>query len=336
MRQIWLTKYGAPEVFAVRSADDPIPGPDEVRIRVRAAGVNFADLLARMGLYRDAPRPPCVLGFEVAGEIDAVGDGVTDLHKGDRVFATPRFGGYTDVLTVRTAYVTRMPPAMSFEEAAAFPTAYLAAHHVLFMLGTLPSAATILVHSAAGGVGVAAIQLARARGCRILGTASPSKHDFLRGQGCEHPLDYAGWPTQVRKLVGERGVHLVIDCIGGQSWRDSYDVLSPGGRMVCLGASTTATGKRRSLLAVARLFSAMPSFTPLKLMNDNKQVAGFNMRRQFDHFEIFRPQLDTLVKLYEDGQLKPHIDRSFAFEEVDAAHHWLHDRKAKGKVVLQP
>jgi NADPH:quinone reductase-like Zn-dependent oxidoreductase len=336
MRQIWLTKYGAPEVLCVRNADDPVPGAGEVRIRVRAAGVNFADLLARMGLYRDAPRPPCVLGFEVAGVIDAVGDGVTGLATGDRVFATPRFGGYTDVLTVHADYVTKLPAAMSFEEAAAFPTAYLAAHHALFGLGTLREGATVLVHSAAGGVGVAAIQLACTRGCRVLGTASPSKHEFLRGQGCAHPLAYDGWPAQVRSLVGTHGVDLVIDAIGGSSWKASYDVLAPGGRLVCLGASVNVAGTRRSLLAVVRFFSTMPRFTPLGLMNDNKQIAGFNLRRMFDRFEIFRPQLDALIALYSAGQLRPCIDRSFAFDEVDSAHRWLHDRKAKGKVILQP
>jgi NADPH:quinone reductase-like Zn-dependent oxidoreductase len=336
MRQIWLPRYGAPEVLCLRNADDPAPGTGEVRIRVRAAGVNFADLLARMGLYRDAPRPPCVLGFEVAGVIDAIGDGATGLDIGDRVFATPRFGGYTDVLTVHADHVTKLPVAMSFEEAAAFPTAYLAAHHALFGLGVLREGATILVHSAAGGVGIAAIQLARTRGCRILGTASPSKHEFLRGQGCAHPLAYDAWPAQVSQLVGAAGVDLVIDAIGGSSWRDSYDVLAPGGRLVCLGASVNVTGTRRSLLAVARFFSTMPRFTPLALMNDNKQVAGFNMRRMFDRFEIFRPQLDALIALYESGQLRPHVDRSFSFEQVDAAHRWLHERKAKGKIILQP
>ena len=336
MRQVWLTKHGPPEVFAVRKADDPSPGPGEVRIRVRAAGVNFADLLARMGLYGDAPPPPCVLGFEVAGVIDDAGDGVTDLRKGDRVFAMPRFGGYTDVLTIPRRYVTTMPSAMSFEEAAAFPTAYLAAHHVMFVLGTLPQGSTVLVHSAAGGVGVAAIQLARTRGCRILGTASPSKHEFLRSQGCDHPLDYVDWPSRVRQLVKRDGVQLVIDSVGGRSWTDSYDILAPGGRLVCLGASTNVTGTRRSLVAVARFFSTMPRFSPLKLMNDNKQVSGFNMRRQFEHVEVFRPELAALLALYESGQIKPHVDRSFSLEAVAAAHHWLHERKAKGKVLLAP
>lgn len=336
MRQVWLTKHGGPEVFALRTAEDPHPASGEVRIRVRAAGINFADLVARMGLYPDAPPPPCVLGFEVAGEIDEVGEGVTDLHKGDRVFATPRFGGYTDVLTVQRRYVTGMPAKMSFEEAAAFPTAYLAAHHVMFVLGTLPESSTVLVTSAAGGVGLAVVQLARTRGCRVIGIASPSKHELLRSQGCEHPLDYADWPRRARELVGREGVQLAIDSVGGKSWMDSYALLAPGGRLVCLGASTNVTGQRRNLLAVARFFATMPRFTPFKLMNDNKQIGGFNMRRQFDQFEIFRPEIDALLKLYEGGQIKPHVDRSFPLGEAAAAHRLLHERKASGKVLLQP
>ncbi|MCU0681200.1 MAG: medium chain dehydrogenase/reductase family protein [Polyangiaceae bacterium] len=336
MRQIWLTAHGPPEVLAVREAPDPAAAAGEVRVRVRAAGVNFADLLARLGLYPDAPAPPCVPGFEVAGVVDQVGAGVAGFREGDRVFATPRFGGYTDVLTVGAEYATRMPDAMGFEEAAAFPTVYLAAYHVMFALGATPAGSTVLVHSAAGGVGLAAVQLARGRGCRVLGTASPSKHDFLRAQGCEHPLDYADWPAAARRIVGDRGVDLAIDAIGGRSWKDSYDLLAPGGRLACLGASMNAKGPRRSLLQVGRFFAEMPRFTPLQLMNDNKQVGGFNLRRLFDRFEALRPELAELVALYERGAIKPHVDRTFRFDEAAEAHRWLHDRKAKGKLVLVP
>ena len=203
MRQVWITKAGPPEVLQVREAPDPEAGPGKVRIRVRASGINFADLLARVGLYPDAPKLPCVVGYEVAGVIDQLGSGVTALAVGDRVLAMPRFGGYTDTLVTSAAQVIPMPASMSFEEGAALPVVYLTAHHMMFYTGTLHKGARVLIHSAAGGVGLAAIQLAKTRECIILGTASPSKHDFLRAQGCRYPIDSgADFVPAVRAAVG--------------------------------------------------------------------------------------------------------------------------------------
>jgi synaptic vesicle membrane protein VAT-1 len=335
MREIVLTKYGPPEVLKVRNAAAPAIGREQVRIRVHAIGVNFADLLARMGLYRDAPKPPCVLGFECSGVIEEAGDAVTGLAKGDRVIATPKFGTYTDELAVDARYVMRIPDALSFENAAAMPTVYLTAHHVMLEMGAPPQGSTILVHSAAGGVGLAAVQLAKLRGYRVVGTASAGKHAFLREQGCDLVMDYAEWPHKLKSEVGA-GVALAIDAIGGRSWADSYRALAPGGRLVCLGASTNVAGTTRSLAAVARFLVGQPSFHPLKLMSENRQVSGFNLRGMYGAFEMLRGQLEKLIALCADGKLSPHIDKVFALEDVAEAHHWLHERKAKGKLLLRP
>src|SRR5580704_13936184 len=192
MRQIWITKAGPPEVLKVREAPDPEAGEGSVRVRVRAVGINFADLMARVGLYPDAPKIPCVVGYEVSGTVDQVGRGVTGLHEGDRVFAMPKFGGYTDTLVVPRSSVFKMPEKMTFEEAAALPVVYLTAHHAMLFTGNLREGSSVLIHSAAGGVGVAAVQLARSRQCVIFGTASPGKHDFLRELGVQHPIDSGG------------------------------------------------------------------------------------------------------------------------------------------------
>ena len=192
MRQVWITKAGPPEVLQVREAPDPHAAAGQVRIRVKAAGINFADLMARVGLYPDAPKLPCVVGYEVSGTVDEVGEGVTGFAIGDRVFGMPRFGGYTDVVALPVAQVFKLPAAMTFEEAAALPVVYLTAYTMMIFNGGLRPGSSVLIHSAAGGVGVAAIQLAKTRGCTILGTASPSKHDFLRAQGCQHAIDSRG------------------------------------------------------------------------------------------------------------------------------------------------
>jgi NADPH:quinone reductase-like Zn-dependent oxidoreductase len=337
MRQIWITKAGPPEVLQVREAPDPDAGAGQVRVRVRAAGINFADLMARVGLYPDAPPLPCVVGYEVAGTVDQIGTGVTEHAPGDRVFAMPRFGGYTDTLAIRSEQVFKMPDSMSFEEAAAFPVVYLTAYDMMLFTGNLRPRSTVLIHSAAGGVGLAAIQLARTRDCTILGTASPAKHAFLREQGCQHPIDSRGsCAAAVRAVVGSRGVDLILDPVGGKSWGEGYDLLGPCGRLVAFGLSAASSGKKRSILHAALQVIQVRRFHPMKLMDDNKTVSGTNMGHLFDRLDLLHPQFEALLELLAAGKIQPRVDRSFRFAEAAAAHHYLHDRKAMGKVVLVP
>lgn len=337
MQQIWITKAGPPEVLEVREAPDPRPGEAEVRIRVEAAGINFADLMARVGLYPDAPKPPCVVGYEVSGVIDAVGTGVTNFGVGDRVFGMPKFGGYTDTLVIKAAQAFRMPEKMTFEEAAALPVVYLTAHHMMLFTGNLRRGSSVLIHSAAGGVGLAAIQLAKARGCEIFGIASASKHAFLKEQGCQHVLrNEADYIAEIRALTRDRGVDLVLDPVGGKSWTAGYDLLAPAGRLVAFGLSAASSGKKRSLLHAAMQVVQVKKWSPMKLMNDNKQVAGVNMGHLFGEVAMLAEQFEALVKMYEASEIRPHVDRTFRFSEAAAAHHHIHDRKAKGKVLLVP
>src|SRR6187455_769195 len=190
MRQVVIPRHGGADVFEVREVPEPVPGEDEVRIRVRAAGINFADILARIGLYPDAPKPPVVVGYEVAGVVDAVGDGVTNPHEGDRVVALTRFGGYSDSVVVPTSQAYRFPDRLSDAEAAAVPVTYLTAAIALYRMAGITAGETVLVHNAGGGVGIAATQLARLRRATVIGTASAAKHDALRSFGVDHAIDY--------------------------------------------------------------------------------------------------------------------------------------------------
>jgi NADPH:quinone reductase-like Zn-dependent oxidoreductase len=337
MRQVWITRAGPPEVLQVREAPDPDVQSGQIRIRVRAAGINFADLLARVGLYPDAPKLPCVIGYEVSGTVDEVGSGVTDYKVGDRVFAMPKFGGYTDTLVVPTNQVFPMPGKMTFEEGAALPVVYLTAYNMMLFTGTLRPESSVLIHSAAGGVGVAAIQIAKTRGCTIFGTASPSKHDFLRSQGVAHPIDSNGdYAAAVRSVVGDRGLDLILDPVGGKSWSVGYDLLGPCGRLVAFGLSAASSGETRNLLHAVAQVLRVKRFNPMKMMGDNKTVSGTNMGHLFGRPDLLRPQFEALLKMYEAGQIKPHVDRSFRFDEAAAAHHFIHERKAVGKVLLVP
>ena len=337
MRQVWISKAGPPEVLQVREAPDPQAAAGQVRIRVKAAGINFADLMARVGLYPDAPKIPCVVGYEVSGVVNQVGEGCKGFAVGDRVFGMPKFGGYSDVVVLPVEQVFALPGAMTFEEGAALPVVYLTAYNMMLFTGNLRSGSSVLIHSAAGGVGLAAIQLAKTRGCTIIGTASKSKHDFLRAQGCAHPLDsQEDYAAHVRAIVGDKGVDLILDPVGGKSWTEGYDLLAPCGRLVAFGFSAAAAGKSRSLLHAASQFLKVKRWSPMKLMEDNKTITGTNMGHLFSRLDLLRPEFDDLLRMFEAGQIEPYVDRTFRFDEAAAAHHHIHDRKAMGKVLLVP
>src|SRR3989440_6494327 len=204
MRAVVITRHGPPEVLQVEERPDPPVGPGEVRIAVKAAGINFADTLARLGLYPDAPKVPCVVGYEAAGEIESVGEGV-DSHKvGDRVVAGTRFNGQTELVTVAAEQAFPLPKKLSFEEGAAFPVNYATAYAALVIMGGLKQSERVLIHAAAGGLGLSATQVAKAIGAEIFATASGSKHDAVREQGAAHPIDYRtlDFEDEARKITG--------------------------------------------------------------------------------------------------------------------------------------
>jgi NADPH:quinone reductase-like Zn-dependent oxidoreductase len=337
MRRVWITKAGPPEVLQVREEADPEPKDGEVRIRAKACGINFADLMARTGMYPDAPKIPCVIGYEVAGTIDRVGKDVTGLAEGDRVMAVPYFGGYTDTLCISAPQVFKLPEKMSFEEGAALPVVYGTAYNMMLFCGNLREGSTILLHSAAGGVGLAAIDIARMKKCTVIGIASKSKHEFIRERGCQHTIanedDYV---AETRKIVGDKGVDLVLDPVGGKSWQEGFDLLAPCGRMVCFGFSAAASGKTRSLFNAAINFMRVPKFSPMKLMDSNKTVSGTNMAHLFSRLDLLAGSFQELMRMYERGEVRPFVDKSFKFDDAPASHHYIHDRKARGKVVLVP
>lgn len=337
MRQVFITRHGAPEVLQVRESDDPVAGEGQVRIRVKAAGINFADLMARMGLYPEAPKPPCVIGYEVSGEIDQLGEGVVGFSLGERVFGMPRFGGYTDCIVLPATNVLKMPAKMTFEQAAALPVVSLTAHHMMLGNGNLRRNSKVLIHSAAGGVGLAAIQIAKTRDCEIIGIASANKHEFLRSLGVQHCVDAAGeLVPQVRAIVGDAGVDLVLDPVGGRSWADGFSLLAPAGRLVCFGFSAAVGGEKRSIFRALMAFLRVPKWSPMQLMESNRTVSGTNMLALMDQLDLLIPQFEELIAMFDSGQLDPRVDKAFPFAEAAAAHQYLHDRKAKGKVLLVP
>jgi NADPH:quinone reductase-like Zn-dependent oxidoreductase len=340
MRQIWIPKYGPPEVLELREGRDPLPAPGEIRVRVEAAGVNFADVMGRLGLYPDLPKLPCVPGYEVAGRVDAVGDGVGSDWVGRGVVALTRFGGYADVVCVPEARAFARPSGMTAAEGAAFPVNYLTAWQLLHVMGSLHEGETVLVHSAGGGVGIAAIQLAKRAGARVFGTASAAKHERLKALGCDACIDYtrADFQRSVRELTHGRGVELVLDAVGGRSFEKSYRCLAPTGRLGLFGLSAAATGKQRSLLRSLgpALRTLRMRFAPRTLMDENKGVFGVNVGHLWDEGDRVAAWMERLLALYAEGALRPVVDASVPFERAAEAHHRLQDRKNFGKVLLVP
>ena len=285
---------------------------------MRACGVNFADTMARVGLYPDAPELPAVVGYEVAG---------VRAHTGERVLAGTRFGGYASRVVVREEDIVPLPDRLSFEQGAAVPVNYATAWAGLVRYGGLQAGERVLVQAAAGGVGIAAIQLARRCGAEVYGAASPAKHDAVRAQGAiAVEYDARGLPK----------FDLVMDAIGGRSFRRSYDLLNPGGRLIAFGAAAVMSGEKRNLVSAARTAVRMPRFNLIKQMSASKAVIGLNMLRLWDHAGTLRPWIDPLVELMEDGTIQPVVAEAVPFDRAPEAHRIIAERRNVGKVVLVP
>jgi NADPH:quinone reductase-like Zn-dependent oxidoreductase len=336
MRQIVIAKHGAPEVLESREAADPVPGETEVRIAVRAAGVNFADVMARLGLYPDAPAPPMVAGYEVAGSIDAVGAGVTRLRTGDRVLALTRFGGYATSVVVPEALVFLTPPGLSDIDAAAVPVNYLTALIALYKLANVSIAETVLIYGAGGGVGIAATQLAKLRSATVVGAASAAKLDAIRSLGVDHAIDYHHDDVRaaIRRITADRGADVILDPIGGKHFAVSYQMLAPLGRLVLYGVSSIAVRERRSLWRAGWTLFQMPVFRPLSLMNHNRAVLGLNLGHLWGEIRQLREAMNLLLQELAAGRLQPVVAKTFPLERAADAHRFLQSRLNIGKVVL--
>jgi len=338
MRQIVITRSGGADVLKIEERPDSKPAKGEALIRVQASGVNFADILARQGLYPDAPKLPAVVGYEVAGMVEAVGPETDAALIGKAVLALTRFGGYADVVTVPRGQVFEKPSALTFKQAAAIPVNYLTAFALLVVMGGLRKGEAVLIHNAGGGVGLAALDIAKELGAITYGTASTGKHEFLKARGLDHAIDYRNqdWLPELWRLTGERGVELVIDPIGGTSWKKSYKALRSTGRLGVFGVSVGASEGLAGKLGMLKAAIQMPWFHPLALMSANKGVFGLNLGHLWHESEKIGEWMQVILDGVGAGWARPYVDKSFSFEQVGAAHAYLEARRNIGKVVLVP
>ncbi|WP_049922911.1 quinone oxidoreductase family protein [Halopiger djelfimassiliensis] len=323
MRTIEVAEYGDSEQLEVTDAELPEPGAGEVRIEIEAAGINFADIMQRRGVYPGGPDAPYVPGMEAAGTIDATGEGV-DLDEGDRVVAMLDTGGYAEYTVANAQLLFPIPEGMSFEEAAGFPVQFLTAHSCLFEWGGLEEGETVLIQAAAGGVGTAAVQLASNAGAEVFGTASTQeKLDLAADLGCDHPINYT--ETDFREVVDEEtdgeGVDLVLESVGDDVFERSLDAMAHFGRMVTYGVASGVPAEVENR----------------RLLFENKTVKGFHLGQASTHDPSTVMQaVPDLTEGLTSGDLEVILGESFALEDAAEAHQYIEDRKSSGKVVLTP
>lgn len=336
MKQVEIVRYGGPASLVLREAPaaDLAAKPDHVRIAVRAAGINFADLQMRMGMYPEAPPLPFVPGYEVAGVVSELGARAqTDLKVGDRVIAGTRFGGYVDEILLDPSVVRRLPAHLSFEEGASIPVNWMTAWLALVDMARVRPGDDVLVPSAAGGVGVAAVQVARAHGARVVGlVGSESKAPLVRDLGADEVWTNALWETQEKDRVR---FDAILDAQGGKSLKRAYSRLKPTGRVIAFGVSSMVQNEKRSLVAAARTMLHMPIFFPVRLMMTNRGVFGLNMLKLFDGEQARLVNgLERVLEGFTAKTYRPVVGKAFPLAEAGAAQEHLRSRGNVGKVVL--
>lgn len=337
-RQIVISQHGDTNKLKVQENSLPTLKAGEVTVEVAAAGVNFADIMARQGLYPDAPPLPMVVGYEMSGTVTAVAPDVDSSLIGKRVFGLTRFSGYSSHLNIPVNQIFEVPEKLSFEEAASIPVAYATAYALVISMGQLTADETILIQNAGGGVGLAILDLAKHIGATTIGTASTRKHDFLKERGLDHAIDYnkVDWRKEVSRITNNRGVELITDPLGGKSWKHGYKALRSTGRLGMFGISAASETGFMGKIKLIKTAMDMPFFHPVSLMNENRSVFGVNMGHMWHEVDKLRVWMDFLIQGVNDGWVRPYVDATFKFDEAHKAHEYIEQRKNIGKVLLVP
>ena len=342
-RKIVVHSAGGYDRLKLETGTVPAPARGQVRIEVRAIGVNYADTIVRMGLYASAKEYvgwPITPGFEVSGIIEAVGEGVGDLAVGAEVFAVTRFGGYSSHLVVDRAQVFARPRRTSFEQAAALPAVYMTAWYALFELAHPRRGQTVLIHSAAGGVGGALVQMAKLAGCVVVGVVgATTKVDTARALGADHVIDKSKqelWREAER--IAPDGYDLILDANGVSTLGGSYKHLRRAGKLVVYGfhSMMPKTGGKPNWPKLALDYVRTPRFNPLDMTNDSHSVLAFNLSYLFDRTDLIAEAMTQIVGWIEEGKLVPPQVATYPLTEAARAHADIESGLTVGKLVLLP
>ncbi len=339
MQAAVITRFGPPSVLAINDLPTPVPGDGEVLVKVRAIGVNFADVFARLGVYPGIPKAPFVPGIEYAGLVERTGKGVRRVKKGDRVFGFTKQNGYAEYVCMPQEYVMKMPPRMSFEEAAAFTVVYLTALHGIVNLAHGHRGEKILIHAGAGGVGIASIQLAKHLGMEIYTTVgSEEKARVASAQGAQHIINYKvqDFAEVIRRATGGYGLDVIMDGVGGPAYRKGLKLLAPMGRYVLFGLSSVNAPKRLNIARIILDFFSTPRILLPTQLHRNVGFHAFNLYFLTHKVGFMTASLERLIDHYRKGALKPLIGATYKLSEVVRVHELLQSRKAIGKIVMIP
>lgn len=336
MKSIYLINYGdAATAFEIREIDIPQPKADEVLIKVKYSGLNFADVIARRGFYPDAPKNPALLGYDVSGEIYGIGQNVTELKMGQKVVAMTRFGGYAEYVVTDINGVAAIPDGMDMAEATVLATQACTAYYCAEDCVTLHSGERVLIQAAAGGVGRLLVQIAKHRGCVVYGTASSSKQDYMMQTGVDYPIDYT--KDDFYKVINGSGhkMDVIFDSIGGTVFKKGLKLLAPGGRMVCFGAAEQLESSKNKLKLLSMLWG-FGLFSPISLLMQSKSIITVNMLRIADYkSSVFNEILNEVIEMANDGIIQPYVSKIFPYTEMADAHEFLESRSSVGKVVIE-
>lgn len=339
MKAVVLSSFGGLKAVKIQNKPEPTVAEGEVLIRVKACGLNFLDVMLRQGAVDNPPKLPVIMGYECAGEVENIGEGVTDFQIGDRVAAMTDCKAWAELVAVNTKYIYKLPEEMSYQDAAAMLMNFVVAYGLIYDTACVRADQTILIHSAGGGVGLAVAQLLKTvPNITLIGTASKHKHEAIKEYYThliEHGVDYV---QEVKKLA-PNGVDVVLDCLCGEDANKGYGLLKPMGRYILYGNSNIITGETKSIFSAAKSWWQVSKLKPLKLFDENRSVSGFHLRhllyKQNGH-DYVKSVVEKVFKLYLDGQIKPIIDSTYAFEDIPEGMQKLHERNNVGKITIDP
>lgn len=346
IKKIVLTSTGSGSDYsnlAIKEEDYPkldAEKPNQVIVRVKASGLNFAELMQRQGLYKPSIKTPYTPGYEASGVIEELGSGVTDLTIGDRVIVMAPPSLWKECVCVPRAQLIRMPEEMSFEEGAGMVVNYITAYQILFRQVNLQPNDVVLIHMAAGGVGFAATQLCKTvEGVKVIGTASPAKHDAIRANGVDHPIDYTtqSYEKEIRKLYPD-GIDVVLDPMNGENAIKGFDLLVPLGRICHFGASSM-TAESKSLVSAFKTWWKCLSVNSMELMSENKSVSGYHLGVMVNNPRTMAKacqDMEKIITLWKEKKVKLQIDSEFPYSKIGEAMKKMHARGNVGKIILKP
>ena len=330
MKAFYLVKNGKAETaFELRDINVPEIGNEEVGVNVEAFGINFADVVARLGNYQDCPPLPCVVGYEAVGRVDKVGKNVSSVKAGDRVLVFTRFGGYSQYVIQKENAIAKVAEDMDTGKALALATQYSTAYYACAVATNVLPHETVLIHAGAGGVGTALIQLCKLKQAKIYATAgSESKLEYCKKQGADVAINYT--KEDFSKVIQEP-IDVAFDSLGADNFRKSYKLLNRGGRIVGYGASSMTDAK--NVFSKAKMGLEFGIYHPAQLIMESRSMIGVNMLRIADYKpDTLKYCMENVIQLLQEGKIAPHVGGMYKATELAQAHSDMENRKTIGKI----